>query len=186
VKHLVEITVEEAARLAGVSPGLVFHYFGSQIGFRRALAEEAAQELLARMRPDPGLSHVRQLHDALNRFVEWAQEHPRLYIAVTSDGNPDAREVHEAVLAAIAGWIHGIAADIGIRESPAATLAISGWLAFTEKVVQGWLADARLTRSEIADLCEGCFYRGLEVAFPEPEEWHRIREALDAKPEPLS
>lgn len=45
-KPLEDITVEEAAQRAGVSAGLVFHYFGTQRKFRRALAGEAAQELL--------------------------------------------------------------------------------------------------------------------------------------------
>ena len=183
VKHLVEITVEEAARLAGVSPGLVFHYFGSQIGFRRALAEEAAAELLAQLAPDPALSHVQQLRGALDRFIVWAEEHPRLYIAVTSNGNPDAREVHEAVLDAVSGWILGIAADIGVEVTSAVTLVVSGWIAFTEKVVQGWLADPRPAREEIAGLCESSFYHGLQIVIPDPGEWRRIEVALAATPD---
>lgn len=184
VKHLVEITVEEAARLAGVSPGLVFHYFGSQIGFRRALAEEAATELLAQLEPDPALSHVRQLRSALDRFVLWAEEHPRLYVAVASNGNPDAREVHEAILGTLSAWIVGIAADMGVPETPALSLVVSGWLAFTETVVQGWLADPGLTRSETAELCENSLYSGLQVVIPDPVEWRRVQAALAAKPEP--
>lgn len=184
VKHLVEITVDEAARLAGVSPGLVFHYFGSQIGFRRALAEEAARELIAQLEPDPALSHVRQLRGALDRFIEWAQEHPRLYIAVTSNGNQDAREVHEMVLSATSGWILGIAADIGESATPALTLTVSGWLAFTEKVVQGWLAEPRLPREEVARICESAFYHGLQSVVADPVEWRRVEAALAADPEP--
>ena len=184
VKHLVEITVDEAARLAGVSPGLVFHYFGTQIGFRRALAEEAARELLAQLEPDPSLSHVRQLRGALDRFIMWAQEHPRLYAAVTSNGDRDAREVHEMVLGTISGWILGIAAEIGLPATPAFTLTVSGWLAFTEKVVLGWLTDPRLTREEVAGLCEKAFYHGLQVVVSDPAEWRRVEAALATDPEP--
>lgn len=185
VKHLGKITVEEAARLAGVSPGLVFHYFGSQIGFRRALAEEAAQELLGRMRPDPALSHVQQLRGGLDRFLEWAEEHPRLYVAVTSNGNPDAREVHEAILDTVAGWILGIAADIDVKLTSKVELAVSGWIAFTEKVVQEWLAEPRLGRDEIVSLCERSFYMGIQIVLSDSGEWDRVEEALNVTPEAL-
>lgn len=184
VKHLGKITVEEAARLAGVSPGLVFHYFGSQIGFRRALAEEAAQELLGRMRPDPSLSHVEQLRGGLDRFLAWAEEHPRLYVAVTSNGNPDAREVHEAILETVAGWILGIAADIDVKLTSKVELAVSGWIAFTEKVVQEWLAEPRLGRDEIVGLCERSFYTGIQIVLTDSGEWDRVEEALNVTPEP--
>lgn len=184
VKHLGKITVEEVARLAGVSPGLIFHYFGSQIGFRRALAEEAARELLAQMRPDPALSHVQQLRRGLDRFLVWAEEHPRLYVAVASNGNPDAREVHEAVLNTVSAWILGIAAEIDVQVTSTVGLAVSGWIAFTEKVVQGWLADPRPTRGEVADLCEKALYQGLQVVIGDQDEWRRVKDALGVTPEP--
>jgi len=184
VKHLGKITVEEAARLAGVSPGLVFHYFGSQIGFRRALAEEAARELLAQMKPDPALSHVDQLRGGLERFIEWVEEHPRLYVAVASNGNPDAREVHDTILNTVSSWIIGIAADMDVNVTSRIELAVSGWIAFTEKVAQNWLADPRLTRDELADLCEKTLYQGLQVVLDDPREWRRVKDALDVTPEP--
>lgn len=183
VKHLVEITVDEAARLAGVSPGLVFHYFGSQIGFRRALAEEAAQELLSQLEPDPALSHVEQLRGALDRFIVYAEGHPRLYVAVTSDANHDAREVHQGIVGTVSGWIVGIMADIGVPVTLMLTTAVSGWIAFTEKVVADWLADPRLSRDEIADLCENACYHVLQVVIVDPAEWRHVEAALAAKPE---
>lgn len=182
VKHLVEITVEEAARLAGVSPGLVFHYFGTQVGFRRALAEEAARELLGQLAPDPAYSHAEQLRGALDRFAVYAAGHPRLYVAVTSDANADAREVHQGIVGTVAGWITGIMADIGVPVTPALTAAVSGWIAFTEKVVAGWLAESGLTREEVVDLCAKTCYHVLQVIVDDPEQWRRVEAALDAKP----
>ena len=184
VKHLVEITVEEAARRAGVSPGLVFHYFGSQVGFRRALAEEAAQELLAQLEPDPALSHKRQLRSAIDRFIAWAEQHPRLYVAVSSNGNHDAREVHAGALGTISGWIIGILADIGVPVTPTLTISVSGWIAFSEKIVQDWLAEPRLTRDELADLSESACYHVLQIVVADPVEWRRVEAALTVTPSP--
>lgn len=186
VKHLVEITVDEAARRAGVSPGLVFHYFGSQLGFRRALAEEAAQELLGQLEPDPAFSHVRQLRGALDRFIRYAEWHPRLYVAVTSDANHDARDVHQGIIGTVSDWILGILADIGVPVTFTLTTAVSGWIAFTETVVADWLADPRLSREEIADLCENTCYHVLQVVIADPAEWRRVEAALAASPSPAS
>jgi AcrR family transcriptional regulator len=186
VKHLVEITVEEAARRAGVSPGLVFHYFGSQLGFRRALAEEAARELLDQMEPDPALSHVRQLRGALDRFIVYAERHPRLYVAVTSDANQDAREVHQGVIGVVSDWVLAALLDSGVPETPALTVAISGWIAFTEKVVQSWLGEQRMSREGIADLCENACYHIVQIVIADPVKWPRVERALAANPDPGS
>ncbi|MBO0805856.1 MAG: TetR/AcrR family transcriptional regulator [Nocardiopsaceae bacterium] len=184
VKNLVEITVDEAARLAGVSPGLVFHYFGSQLGFRSALAEEAAAELLSQMEPDPACSHAEQLRRALDRLIVYAEQHPRLYVAVTSDANTDAREAHQGIVEVASGWVLAALRDVGVPETPALAAAVFGWLAFTEKVVQGWLAEPRrMTRDEIADLCEKTCYHVLQVIVADPGEWLRVEQALSARPD---
>lgn len=183
VKHLVEITVDEAARLAGVSPGLVFHYFGSQPGFRRALAEEAARELLAQLEPDPALSHVEQLRRGLEKFIVYAERHPRRCGAVISDASHDAREVHQSIVGTVSAWILGIMAGLDVPVTPALQSAVSGWIAFTEKVVDGWLAEPRrMTRGEIAGLCENTCYRVLQIALADPAQWRRVEAALAAEP----
>ena len=47
-----ELTVELVAAEAGVSPALLFHYFGSKKKFQYAVIEEAAAEVMLRTAPE--------------------------------------------------------------------------------------------------------------------------------------
>ena len=51
-RTLDELSVEDIATEAGISRGLLFHYFASKQEFHLEVARAAAQELIARTEPD--------------------------------------------------------------------------------------------------------------------------------------
>lgn len=184
-KPLDDITVEEAAERAGVSPGLVFHYFGTQRKFRRAIAEEAAQELLAQLAPDPALSHVEQLHGALDRFTTYVARRPRLFLAVTrvAGANQDLRDLYAAIRGTMSDWIVAALHDVGVDDTPALTMTLSGWIAYTEEVVLGWLTEPTLSRAEVVTLCETACYRLVQIVVGDEDRWRKVAEGLARTPE---
>jgi AcrR family transcriptional regulator len=107
-RQLEDITVEEAAGQAGVSPGLLFHYFGTQRKFRRELAEAAARELLDQIEPDPELSPAQQLHMALDTFAASVAKRPGIYLAATriSGGNQDLSELRAGIRGTLPRMTH--------------------------------------------------------------------------------
>jgi AcrR family transcriptional regulator len=186
-KQLKEVTVEEAARRAGVSPGLVFHYFGNRRGFRRAIADELSADLLGYLAPDPALSHTEQLRSALEVITSYVEQHPALYLAVTrvSTDNHDLGEVHAGILGTISEWVRGGLYAAGVPDTPALTAAVSGWIAFTEDVLFGWITGSALKREDIVSLCENACYHLVQVAVGDPARWDEIAARLARAHDPV-
>ncbi|MEV4560054.1 TetR/AcrR family transcriptional regulator [Kitasatospora sp. NPDC049285] len=186
VRGLDEVSVETAAQQAGVSPGLLFHYFGSQRGFRDAVVELVAQELLEQIAPDPALSAAGQLRSGIERFIDFVARHPTLYQAVVRHGARGGAgrmaTLHRAARTTLAQWITDAVTGAGAQASPRIALAVAGWLAFMEEAVLGWLAGADLTRDGLVELCERTAYQVLETAVGDPQRWPAIRAAFDLSP----
>jgi AcrR family transcriptional regulator len=186
-RQLEDITVEEAAERAGVSPGLLFHYFGTQRKFRRELAEAAARELLAQIEPNPALSPVRQLHVALDTFTAYIARQPGLYLAATrvSGGNQDLRELRTGIRGTFGEWLLAGLLAAGVPDTPAVTATVAGWLAYTEEILLGWLTqpEPRMTREEILALCESACHYLVQAAVADPVLWHEVEQALTRTPE---
>jgi AcrR family transcriptional regulator len=186
-KPLEDITVEEAAQRSGVSAGLVFHYFSTQRKFRRALAEEAAQELLAQLAPDPTRSHAEQLHNALDRFTISVAKRPGLYFAITrvAGGNQDLRDLHAGIRTTMGEWLVEALRDVGVPATNKLSATVAGWLAYSEEVVLGWLIQQEMTREEVVSLCETACYRLVQAVVADPVCWGQVEKALTKTPEIL-
>jgi AcrR family transcriptional regulator len=185
-RPLKEVTIEETARQAGVSAGLVFHYFGTGQGFRRAVAEKIAGELLERVAPDPGHSHMDQLHSALDGIAEYVEGHPSVFLAVSrlsrGGSTQDLGDTYAGVLGTLAEWIRSALTDASVPATPALNAAVGGWLAFVEEVLFGWVTEGQMTRTEVVTLCESVFYHVVQVVVVDPAKWERIAQALAATP----
>ncbi|GAA0939786.1 TetR/AcrR family transcriptional regulator [Actinocorallia libanotica] len=174
-----DMSVESVAREAGVSPGLLFHYFGSQRGFRQAVLEAAAAELLAHVRPDPALSPAEQLHTAITTFVTYVARYPSLYRAVTRLGSgAGVSSLHRSSRSTLAGWLSAALGTAGAPATPAVTLAIAGWLAYGEEIVLSWLDDPSMEQEALVELCERGFYQLIRVALNDDDQWQCLLHAI--------
>jgi AcrR family transcriptional regulator len=183
VRSIDEISVETVATEAGVSPGLLFHYFGSQRTFRHAVLQSATDELLAHIRPDPALSPAEQLRAGLDTFVEYVSRHPAIYRAVTRlNSGTGIRTLHRSARTTLAGWLGEALAGAGMPAGPALALVVSGWLAYVEEVVLAWLDRPEIERTELIGLCERGFYQLVMVALDDPRAWEQILSRARARP----
>ncbi|MFC7219320.1 TetR/AcrR family transcriptional regulator [Streptomyces polyrhachis] len=180
-KPIDEVSVETVAAEAEVSPGLLFHYFGSQRKFRQAVLEMAAGELLDHIRPDPLLSPAEQLHSGIETFVDYVSRFPSIYRAVIrlNHGSPT---LHASVRATLAGWITTTVEEAGAELTPALRLTVAGWLAYMEEAVLGWLAGAHLRREELTEMCEQSFYLLARGMVADEQRWAQIEEKLRRQP----
>jgi AcrR family transcriptional regulator len=183
-RQLEDITVEEAAGQAGVSPGLLFHYFGTQRKFRRELAEAAARELLAQIEPDPALSPAQQLHMALDTFAASVAKRPGIYLAATrvSGGDPDLSELRAGIRGTLVGWLLAGLLGAGAPDTPAIAATVAGWIAYTEEILLGWLTQPRMTHQEVVALCEDACYQLVRTATADPDRWRAFEEAFAKAP----
>ena len=73
------VSVREAARLVGVSPGAPFRHFPNRRALMTALAEEAGERLRIEVRKSMGASRaspLQRLRALGNGYLQWAIRHP--------------------------------------------------------------------------------------------------------------
>ena len=153
LRGLEQISVEEIAKKAGISRGLLFHYFASKHDFHLAIVARASEELLAQTAPDPDLTEpVDILRDAMNRYLDYVTNNRESYISFMrgpASTDPQMRAIFDRTRAAIAErTLAALPAPSGVE--PAQTgLAVRGWIAFVEEATVSWLKDPQIERSDL-------------------------------------
>jgi AcrR family transcriptional regulator len=152
-----ELTVELAAAEAGVSPALLFHYFGSKKKFQYAVIEEAAAEVMLRTAPDLSLPPAEQLRSGIRAFVRAVLEAPQLYRAtllMSAAGDPAVRALHSELRQVFRGWVIAGVARQGIETTPTVELACHGWQGYVEQTLLAWIDNPTITPQQLEHLCE--------------------------------
>src|SRR5436190_145491 len=70
-RTLDQLPVDEIAAAAGISRGLLFHYFPTKRDFGVAVARAAAQRLIDETAPDPALDLLAQLRAGIDAYVRY-------------------------------------------------------------------------------------------------------------------
>jgi AcrR family transcriptional regulator len=155
-RRLEELSVELIAKTAGISRGLLFHYFSSKQEFHLEVARAAAAEMLRRTEADPALAPVEALRVALTSFVDYVEENPDNYRSLVRgaiSGDDQMRAIFDDTRRAMAQRIIDVVAAQGLPVQPPVALAISGWIAFVEECVVRWLDDDRaIGRDELLEM----------------------------------
>ncbi|MFT5712745.1 MAG: AcrR family transcriptional regulator [Porticoccus sp.] len=143
------LTMKELALRAGVSKGLLYHYFGDRRGYYLATMKFTMDEIVDvfSASSDRGVLSLREmLVDLTNYFTKTRH----FYLMSTQSGDPDIRkEISrvQTVMLDTALELRGLKYD-----SPLADLTMRGWLAFCESAISDWLRSNLITQTELVDL----------------------------------
>jgi AcrR family transcriptional regulator len=154
-RRLDELSVELIAKAAGISRGLLFHYFSSKQEFHLEVARAAAAEMIRRTQPDPALAPVDALRGALTSFIDYVEENPDNYKSLVrgaASGDAQMRVIFDETRSTMAQRVVGVLADMGLEVSPRATLAIHGWVAYAEECVVRWIDTRTISRDDLLDV----------------------------------
>jgi AcrR family transcriptional regulator len=154
-RRLDELSVELIAEAAGISRGLLFHYFPSKQDFHLEVARAAADEMLRRTEPDTNLSPVDALRGALTSFMAYVEENPDNYKSLVRgavSGDAKMRAIFDTTRATMAQRVIDVIADMGLETSARTSLAIHGWVAFVEECVVRWIDDGGVDRDDLLDM----------------------------------
>jgi AcrR family transcriptional regulator len=151
-----DISVSEIAAQAGISRGLLFHYFPTKQDFQLEVVRHANAELLARVVPDPTLSLFDMLRDSVGRYIDYVSENRTSYLALLrgpTSSSPELVGLVEQTRRAIVDIILGqVPLSEQEREQPRLLLVVRGWVAFTEETTLSWLSEESVTRDELTEL----------------------------------
>ncbi|NIL74171.1 MULTISPECIES: TetR/AcrR family transcriptional regulator [Rhodococcus] len=154
-RPLEQVSVEDIADQAGVSRGLLFHYFSSKQDFHLAIVREASREMLERTAPDTSLEPYEILRDSIANYVDYVTENRETFISLlrgSATGDPDMRAVFEETRSAMAERTVANLHKLDVDANPTTELAVRGWIAFVEEATISWLQDPKITRDELIDL----------------------------------
>ena len=154
-----EVSIEEIARAAGVSNGLLYHYFPTKSDFLLAVLKRSQQELDRRLARDRELSALGQFDRNLDALLRFVDEHAAGYLAAVEARGVEPRvqalveerrrrRVEELV--ALAAALQDESRDA--MRTPLLTTAIEGWLALSQAVIVRWLRDRELERDAVHGL----------------------------------
>ncbi|MDQ1202280.1 TetR/AcrR family transcriptional regulator [Rhodococcus sp. SORGH_AS_0303] len=149
------ISVEDIADQAGVSRGLLFHYFSSKHDFHVAIVEHTSRQMLDATEPPVGLDPLTTLAVALASYVDYVTEHRSSYVSLlrgTASGDPDMRAVFERTRDVMVERTVSQLPLLGVERTPRIALAVRGWVAFCEEVTITWLNQEDLSRDELIEL----------------------------------
>ncbi|SDR88378.1 DNA-binding transcriptional regulator, AcrR family [Nocardioides scoriae] len=157
-RSLEELSIEVLAEEAGISRGLLYHYFGGKQEFHVAVVRRAADDLFTVTAPRGSGSPLEQLAGSLERYVDYVRDNYEGYVSLVrgaAGGHEALREIYEESRTALTdrlfdGAVAEEASDLGLTDTPTVRLLVRGWAAFMEEVVVEWVRDPRgVTREEL-------------------------------------
>ncbi|HYN30726.1 MAG TPA: TetR/AcrR family transcriptional regulator [Dermatophilaceae bacterium] len=135
-----ELSLDEVAAEAGVSRGLLFHYFPTKTAYFRAVVAAAERRVLRNVAPGPGMTGDVAVEQVVRRFVEQVARRRESYLALvygrgglTTEGLGDSARTLRVELARLVG--EALALDA------AALPVVHGWVAYVEDRALQWSAD---------------------------------------------
>lgn len=151
-RTLDELSVEALAERAGISRGLLFHYFRNKQDFHRAVVQQAANDLIETTAPDLSLDPVPRLTQSLEHYVDYVTANYRAYISLVrgaASGDQALREIFDHTRAVLTARITDNVEVFGLADAAAVRLLARGWSAMVEEVVLAWAAEPEISKDEL-------------------------------------
>jgi len=152
-----DISIDRLSEEAGVSRGLMYHYFGSKQGFHEAVIRRAVDDLVTQTAPVDSDDPLERLLVSMTAYVDYVianYEGYRSLVRAAAGGNEAVRAIYEDARFALTDRIFttGAQGDV-ISDTPAIRLAVRGWAALAEEAVLAWCEEpAGVTREVLLRL----------------------------------
>lgn len=157
-RSLDELSVDVMAQEAGISRGLLYHYFGDKLGFREAVVRRAAADLIAQTAPPESGDPAERLMISMTAYLDWVEVNREGYLSLLRGAASDEtlREVYDDARHALTDRIF-TSDDTGLLpDTPVVRLLVRGWAALAEELVLSWVADpGEVTRHKLIELLAG-------------------------------
>ncbi|MBJ7347697.1 MAG: TetR/AcrR family transcriptional regulator [Thermoleophilaceae bacterium] len=149
-----DVWVQEVAKEAGVSRGLLYHYFPDKRDFFAAVLGQSTHQFDLRTDPDSDLPPFERLRAGLDAYIAYAAESPDRYRAIhrsVTIADADLRAIvehnikrqEERLLAAV---------EFDPKHDAIMRLAVHGWVAAVIACCLDWLDNASVSAEELREL----------------------------------
>lgn len=166
-RNLEELSIDLLADEAGISRGLLYHYFRNKQDFHRAVVRRAADDLITVTAPDETLEPVARLTASLAAYVDYVLANYAPYVSLVkgaAGGDQALRSILEDTRTALTARIFDSLAEYGLADTPAVRLLARGWSAMVEETVLSWVPDQQVPKEDVLVLLAAALPAVLEGA----------------------
>ena len=155
-----ELSIDAVAGQAGISRGLLFHYFPTKRDYYVAVISAAGRRLLRVTKPDESLPPDQQLREMLIQFVAFITRRRTAYISFVrgaAGGDNYVVEVYADTRAAMTTRVLNLIDSGEAASEPASPerMTVHAWLAYVEDLAIEWSGlpekDRPTTDEELVD-----------------------------------
>jgi AcrR family transcriptional regulator len=147
-----EVSIDEVARTAGISKGLLYHYFPTKRDFYVATVREAATQLMDRTKTPEQMDRLDRLRTGLDAFFDYVADHGPAYESLLRSGIGADAEVAKIIDETREAFCARLIEKLAVRDD-LARIALRGWVGFVEASTLGWLAARdRVSRDAVRDM----------------------------------
>jgi AcrR family transcriptional regulator len=160
-----EVSIGDLAAAAGVSKGLLYHYFPTKRDFYVAALRKAAEQLLDQTKNDDPLDPAADLAHGIVTYLDFAKRHRPAYLALMRGGigsDPEVAAVTEETRATLATRVLERMPKGSV--TPLVRVAVRGWIGFVETTAIDWLTDRRIPKAAIVRLACAVFFDAVAQA----------------------
>lgn len=178
VRRLEDLSIDLLAEEAGISRGLLYHYFSGKRGFHLAVLRRMADQVITLTAPSGEGALDEQLSGSLAAFVDFVSANHDAYAAfvgAAQAGDRDYHRIYEEARDALTGRIFEAAddkalQDLGLVDTPGVRLMVRGWSALVQEVVLAWLDDPKgISRSDLLASLSGALLAVATAAQQPPD-----------------
>ncbi len=160
-----EVAIDDIAKAAKISKGLLYHYFGSKRAFYVEVIRVAAARLLEATQPDPDLPDVERARAGIDAYLEYVSQRAGAYRALMRGGigvDPEVLGVIEDVRAEI---IQRMMTGVGLDQPrPIFRNAARAWVGAVEAASLDWLEHGDIERETLVEMLLASLGAGLMIA----------------------
>lgn len=149
-----DVSIDEIADAAGISKGLLYHYFPSKRSFYIAAIRSLARTLVELAVGDEAPASDDPLRAGIDAYLDYVERHEGGYVMLMQGGIGSDVEVRAIVDETREHFARRILGDPDPERPrrPAVRLAVRGWVGFVEGATLAWLSEREPSRAELREL----------------------------------
>lgn len=154
----VEVEISDIAARAGVSRGLLYHYFTDKRGFFAAVVRAEVDRLATATafpqlpgQDAPGVEAL--VRAGIDAYLDHIAARPHWYRALYTGATSTHPEIQAALEQSYRRQVTQILATAGVEPTSLHSLAARSWISFLAVCGLGWLDGHHRDRAEVRDMC---------------------------------
>lgn len=149
-----DVSIADIARMAKVSKGLLYHYFGGKRDFYVACVEMAAQQLADAIMTNPEEPGIARARAGLSAYLDYVEARADAYLALMHGGLGADVAVIGILERTREAIIEEIMQGLGLASPrPAFRMAARSWLGAVEAASLDWLHKRDVTKDYVLEQC---------------------------------